>query len=552
MLLKTVGLVFLFIIKLRFPSNKSIAENVRARYGKFVLVLMRKFERLDFKIRKILLDLSFLETCAANNIFPNFLNFKTTNDKLRNSASYENCQKLLLQEEISNKTTHLDKLKNDFKMLKKQLYDIMSIFDYLHTTSLFLESNAKSIEKIEFKQNLKITKLLESKLKHDPKDIIYNFSSHPLTKNQEALLLKGLNFSIPPKKLRYEDYLVNFELLYRDLSEFDVTNEKLIFAKNELRNIALSSFNVYNKKNHKFENLTQDEHQAFLELLELENIIIQKGDKGNVVVLVNKKDYIDKIEGILNDPLKFRKTNLNKTFKEVNYLVDKEAEINKFLKSLRDKGVFDKQEIDRLKPHGSQPGVLYGLCKVHKKIDEGIPPFRPILSAINTPAYRLAKFFVPILSGLTKNEFVLRDTFEFATDIRNQNPDLFMASFDIDSLFTNLPLDETIEFCIKKTFGRKHKFKGLTRNDFRTLLEFATKDALILFNGKYYEQIDGVSMGSPLGPTLANVFLCHWENIWLEKCPESFKPLYFKRYMDDTFLLFSSIDHVKFFFRYID
>ena len=258
------------------------------------------------------------------------------------------------------------------------------------------------------------------------------------------------------------------------------------------------------------------------------------------------------MESILGDTSKFRKIVFGKKFKEVNYLVDKEAEINKLLKKLGEGGVLDLQEVGKLKPHGSQPGILYGLCKVHKVVKEGIPPFRPILSAINTPSYRLAKFFVPILSELTKNEFVLKDSFEFASDIRNQNPDLFMTSFDIDSLFTNLPLDETIELCVKKTFGRKKKFKGFTKIEFKTLLEFATKDALILFNGNYYEQTDGVSMGSPLGPTLANVFLCHWEEIWLKKCPTKFKPVYYKRYMDDTFLLFSSKDHYKKFFRYIN
>ena len=105
---------------------------------------------------------------------------------------------------------------------------------------------------------------------------------------------------------------------------------------------------------------------------------------------------------------------------------------------------------------------------------------------------------------------------------------------------------------VRKTFKTKKKYKGLTGIEFKSLLEFATKDALVLFNGKYYEQIDGVAMGSPLGPTLANVFLCHWEEIWLDKCPLQFKPLYYKRYMDDTFLLFSSKDHFKKFFRYIN
>ena len=122
----------------------------------------------------------------------------------------------------------------------------------------------------------------------------------------------------------------------------------------------------------------------------------------------------------------------------------------------------------------------------------------------------------------------------------------------MDSLFTNIPLDETIDICITKLFGRKHKFNKFKRVDFRRLLQYAVKDALILFNGKYYIQCDGVAMGSPLGPTLANIFLCHWEEIWLDKCPLQFKPLFYRRYIDDTFLLFSSNDKVKKFHNYIN
>ena len=152
MLLKTVALVFLFIVRLRFPSTYSIAKNVRRRYGGTVLLSIRKFEKLDFRIRKVILDLNFLETCSSNNVIPNFLNFRTTNSKLKNSASYEECQKLLLKEEIANKKIHGEKLKIEFKVLKKELYDVMSFFDYMYITSLFLESNIKSIEKIEIKQ----------------------------------------------------------------------------------------------------------------------------------------------------------------------------------------------------------------------------------------------------------------------------------------------------------------------------------------------------------------------------------------------------------------
>ena len=58
-----------------------------------------------------------------------------------------------------------------------------------------------------------------------------------------------------------------------------------------------------------------------------------------------------------------------------------------------------------------------------------------------------------LLKPLTTNDYTLKDTFEFSRDILNQNPNLFMASLDVDSLFTNIPLDETINIIIEKLFS---------------------------------------------------------------------------------------------------
>ena len=331
-------------------------------------------------------------------------------------------------------------------------------------------------------------------------------------------------------------------------------NELELF-KSKLRTISLQSLKFYNRKKKKLENLSEEEHNALLELASLDDIIIQKADKGNVIVLVNKTDYIQKMENILKDTSKFQSMDFsNKLHGDLRYLLDKEQEVKDFLKDLRDKNVISDQDFAKMVPVGSSPGVLYGLCKVHKKIPNGdnCPPFRPILSAIGTVSYNLAKFLVPLLEPLTTNQYVCKDSFSFAAEVREQNPDLYMASFDVDSLFTNIPLDETIDVCVKKLFGRKHKFKGFSKSEFRSLLQFAVKDNLILFNGKYYIQVDGVAMGSPLGPTLANVFLCYWEEIWLGKCPKQFRPLYYRRYVDDTFLLFASEGHVKKFLRYMN
>ena len=63
------------------------------------------------------------------------------------------------------------------------------------------------------------------------------------------------------------------------------------------------------------------------------------------------------------------------------------------------------------------------------------------------------------------------------------------------------------------------KVKGLRKKEFVSLLELATKESIFMFNNSLYSQIDGVAMGSPLGPTLANVFMCFHESIWLSQCP---------------------------------
>ena len=76
--------------------------------------------------------------------------------------------------------------------------------------------------------------------------------------------------------------------------------------------------------------------------------------------------------------------------------------------------------------------------------------------------------------------------------------------------------------------------------------------SLVLFDGEYYKQIDGVAMGSSLGLTFANIFLSYHEQIWLKNCPCEFKPVIYKRFVDDTFLLFRSKDHIEEFRCYLN
>ena len=205
-----------------------------------------------------------------------------------------------------------------------------------------------------------------------------------------------------------------------------------------------------------------------------------------------------------------------------------------------------------MKPRGSRFGTLYGLCKVHKQLVDNYPPSRPVMSAIKTLTYNLAKFLVSLLEPITNNMYTVKESFEFAKEIADQDPGLFMASLDVESLFNNIQLEETISACCDSLFSNDAKVDNINRIDFEKLLRAAQQNTFFNFEGNIYKQIDGAAMGSPLGPTLANAFLCFHEQIWLNECPDEFKPAYYRRYVDDIFVLFRSPDHLEKFKKYLN
>ena len=87
-------------------------------------------------------------------------------------------------------------------------------------------------------------------------------------------------------------------------------------------------------------------------------------------------------------------------------------------------------------------------------------------------SYNIAKFFVPILKQFTINEYTVKDSFSFCKEIIDQNPNLYMASFDVQSLFTNIPLDETINICVDMVYNKRKKAKGMLKRHFRQLLTY--------------------------------------------------------------------------------
>ena len=121
------------------------------------------------------------------------------------------------------------------------------------------------------------------------------------------------------------------------------------------------------------------------------DLIIQKSDKGNSVVIVEKQDYIKKMDDISSDQKKFSKVS-RKDDTLLNLVISQEKHVDKVLKQLLESKSMTEKTRQSLKPVGTRPSVNYGSCKVHKASVGNCVPFRPILSALNTPTYKLVNF----------------------------------------------------------------------------------------------------------------------------------------------------------------
>ena len=95
--------------------------------------------------------------------------------------------------------------------------------------------------------------------------------------------------------------------------------------------------------------------------------------------------------------------------------------------------------------------------------------------------------------------------------------------------------------CVNELFKSSQTDLWHNKQQVLEMLLLTTKENVLLFGQKCCSQIDGVAMGSPLGPTLDNIFLCHQETTRLKNSLKSFKPVYYKRYVDVSFVFYDLI-----------
>ena len=128
-----------------------------------------------------------------------------------------------------------------------------------------------------------------------------------------------------------------------------------------------------------------------------------------------------------------------------------------------------------------------------------------------------------------------------------------ICAVSIESLYTNIPVFETIDIILRKIFPNgSETHYGFDRIEFEKLLKLALSDSFFRFDGKIFKQMDGLSMGAPLSPIIANIFLCEFEVNALQQCDALITPQFYRRFLDDTFILFESSDQSQSFFEFFN
>ena len=277
-----------------------------------------------------------------------------------------------------------------------------------------------------------------------------------------------------------------------------------------------------------------------LELSKNKKIVILKQDKGRGIVMMDKHKYLEKCMSMLT----------TKHFKQVDSDPTKTLE-SKVQRSLRElKSRLSPYEYKKLYPTGSCPGKLYGTAKLHKLPANGKIydlPIRPIVSNINTATYQLAKHLSKVLFPLRESEHNIKSTKDFIRQIK-QEPipaGYEMVSFDVKSLFTNVPLDRTIDIILKRIYDHKELETPITRSEMKEMLTICIKNVHFTYNRKIFVQTDGDALGFPLGPVFADIFMIELEKILLPDIYIQYIK-FWRRYVDDTisYVKIGSIKHI--------
>ena len=403
----------------------------------------------------------------------------------------------------------IKELENEYECQLHQLEKAVSPMrfaafqEFLHRTIAKLESE------LTIKHNNKLCSIYGSTIcQKETRDSCINLSDCTISDDVKNIFSLGMNCHLK-SKYNHIKQKIEIEKLYDSIEE-KCKNKELIIKDEEVLKCELKRFG-FRKVNHHATNdiLTKDDYAKIKEFRNNDNIIIRKADKSNIFVIMNSKDYDSKLKAVLDDSKKFKliaKDPTEKLKKKINTLI---TSINAKIDSIK---------LQKQVGHFT-PGYIYCNPKIHKSRTD--PPMRPIISQIGTGTYTISKALNSIILPYLHTKYMIRSKAEFVELSRTVKSPKFLASLDVENLFTNVPVGETIDIILNNCYSHdKLPPPDIPRNTLQQLLEICTTETPFrTADGKIYQQIDGVSMGSSLGNTFANLYMAYLENNFLSNLP---------------------------------
>ena len=269
------------------------------------------------------------------------------------------------------------------------------------------------------------------------------------------------------------------------------------------------------------------------------DIVIFQADKGAAVVVQNRKDYLAEAYKQLNGT----DENGSRVYEPVSTdpTSDFVIRVKEAVQEAHSKEVINTDTANYLKMENAQPGNIYFLPKIHKP--QRPPPARPICNTIKSATTNISKWIDDQLQPLVENlPSHLKDDNDFLgklIELNNKHtlpPDTLLVTWDVKSLYTNIPHDGGIEAC--DYFMRLHNFAKDKRETIVKFINLVLTCNSLTFQGQHFVQQTGTAMGTKMAPcSYANLYMGRLEDHFLKGATD--KPLMWFRYIDDIFFIWT-------------
>lgn len=499
---------------LKTATTVWVKEEVKKHYFKLNLLDL-KLKFLYFKITSVLHPLewdSLSDSLLSSLYFQKEIKLSRLKNKIDTLTSHQNqhSYNYTHPKKITKQNTNNNDLFNSTAVSSTLNTSIKNIsFDNSIFKSEFIDSDINTNSFSDFKFHNRTLNLSQTEFDHNEQEVLnlglkYNFHNSPTIEDLEVIAVECENCISFSQNTQLKETL---------------RSQTSTCLNNFYKNINNSDQRPTPYK----KTLTSIKHK-----IKSNDLVISKADKGNCLVVLDKPEYINKVNQFLSsedftqittNPLDRFMTKLKNTLKLTHETL-----------TLFNTNKFKLTPINPLTP------FLYGLPKIHKPE----VPIRPVVSYCNSPCHKLSIWLNHLLLSLTNfnSPFSVKNSTQLSQELKDlQIPNTaILVSFDVTNLFPSIPTNECT-LLVRNLLLETADLPQPHINNICSLVDLVLDQNFFIFNNKFYKQNSGLAMGSALSPLLAELFMSNLE-FKIMNSPLFSHIITIKRYVDDIFAVF--------------